>query len=98
MEATAKCQSHPIQGRASAKRDAVAQSPVIAVTVQLEETPEWVRETPYECAYELQMSDSDGAGVQTVSLTRDEFEDLKLHLATKRGYAISLPYEFAFAK
>ena len=53
------------------------------------EIPEWVKDTPDECAYDLTMFDSLGSSIQRIDLTRDEFLTLKQHLATMRGYAIA---------
>ena len=48
--------------------------------------PEWLP-TPDEASYELTMFDSGGEGIQEISLTREEFLDVKCYVAEKRGIA-----------
>jgi hypothetical protein len=48
--------------------------------------PEWMP-TPRESSYDLTMFSDDGAGIQEISLTREEFLELKCHLAEIRGIA-----------
>ena len=48
--------------------------------------PDWVKETPEECSYNLTMYDDIGGSVQQVDLTRSEYEALKQHLAVLREH------------
>ena len=49
-------------------------------------TPEWVTETPHQEMYDLEMSEGTSGSVQHISLTRDEYIELKRHLAVMRGH------------
>jgi hypothetical protein len=50
------------------------------------ELPEWMP-TPRESSYDLTMFSDDGGGIQEIRLTREEFLELKCHLAEMRGIA-----------
>jgi hypothetical protein len=50
------------------------------------ELQEWMP-TPRESSYDLTMFSDDGSGIQEISLTREEFLELKCHLAEIRGIA-----------
>ena len=52
------------------------------------ETPEWVAETP-EISYNLVMLATHDGAAQEILLTRDEFIELKRHLAKVRGYVVA---------
>lgn len=51
------------------------------------EREDWIQETPRECEYNLIMFSQDGAGIQEIYMTRDEFIALKARLAELRGYS-----------
>jgi len=48
--------------------------------------PDWVTETPDDVSYNLAMFGDEGAAVQDIPLTREEFIELKRRLAELRGY------------
>ena len=50
------------------------------------ELPQWMDKTP-EVSYSLTMFGPDDDGIQNIELNRDEFIELKRHLAVMRGYA-----------
>jgi hypothetical protein len=56
---------------------------------KLEAAPDWVKETPDECDYDLAMYDSDGDSRENFNMTRAEFLMLKHVLAANRGYDVS---------
>jgi hypothetical protein len=68
------------------------QKPAKPAAVPQESVPdapqEWLVSTPVENTYELEMFGDDGQSVQTISMTRDEYISLKLHLAKLRGLTI----------
>lgn len=49
------------------------------------EAPDWVNDTPPEARYDLTMYVDRGDG-QEINITREEFIELKRHLAAVRGY------------
>jgi hypothetical protein len=49
------------------------------------EVPDWMKETPEECSYNLTMYGSSGDGIQQIDLSRGEYEALKRQLAADRG-------------
>lgn len=51
--------------------------------------PEWLEEMPGEASYDLTMFGPGGESVQEVSLARDEYVALKVHLAATRGIQVS---------
>jgi hypothetical protein len=48
--------------------------------------PEWVNDTPADHGYNLTMFEDNDIGVEEIDLTRDEYLELKRHLAVMRGY------------
>lgn len=58
-----------------------------------EPIPDWVTDTPDECVYDLAMFEGGGGSLQEISLSRDEFLALKMHLAAARGYTTGDPAE-----
>ncbi len=48
--------------------------------------PDWVEETPAETEYTLCVFDGDGGCSQEITVTRDEYLQLKQHLAEMRGH------------
>jgi hypothetical protein len=53
---------------------------------QQPDIPKWVTETPADHLYELEMFESSDRVIETIELTRDEYIELKEHLAAMRGY------------
>ncbi len=51
-----------------------------------DEIPDWVEETPHDTLYTLEMYEGTGGSAQEVTLSREEFIELKRHLAAVRGY------------
>ena len=51
------------------------------------ELPDWLRGTHYESGYELAMDDGD-QNVEEVSLDRQEYISLKIHLGELRGFSL----------
>lgn len=47
---------------------------------------DWVTDTPPEETYSLTMFGAGGGGEQEIDITRDEYINLKRHLAAWRGY------------
>lgn len=48
---------------------------------------EWANETPPDHSYSLDMYQNSDVSIQSVELTRQEFIELKVHLAEMRGLA-----------
>jgi len=73
--------------KSDSKTELRSESSKDEAAVGTDELPDWIAETPehIESSYELAMY-NDGAGVQDIDLTRDEFEFLKTQLAIHRGY------------
>jgi hypothetical protein len=53
--------------------------------------PDWVKETPRECEYNLIMWDSGGDNVEEIHLSRCEYEAAKQKVAQMRGYLAPTP-------
>ena len=60
------------------------------------ELPEWATKTPEErlLGYELSVWDREYGGVQEIDISREEFLELKEHLARLRGIELSPGWEF----
>jgi hypothetical protein len=51
-----------------------------------EEIPYWVTSTHPDHAYKLVLFENSDGGVEEVEMTRDEYIELKRHIAATRGY------------
>jgi len=52
------------------------------------ERPKWIDQTPDETSYVLTMYSNEGDAAQEVDITRDEYIELKAHLARIRGISV----------
>jgi len=65
-----------------------AKRPAKPATKPPAEVPAWVTEDPNDIDYWLHAFHEGECHEQRISMTREEFKALKVHLATLRGYVV----------